>query len=59
MFENAEEEWSDVKFGKLLNYHFYNLKKYKQISTVKIDKMVEICLENGAWGAKINGSGGT
>ena len=59
MFENAEEEWSDVKFGKLLNGHFDNLKNYKQISTVKIDKMVEICLENGAWGAKINGSGGT
>jgi galactokinase len=59
MFENAEEEWSDVKFGKLLNDHFDNLKNYKQISTVKIDKMVEICLENGAWGAKINGSGGT
>ena len=47
------------KFGKLLNDHFDNLKNYKQISTVKIDKMVEICLENGAWGAKINGSGGT
>lgn len=58
MFENAEEEWSDIKFGKLLNDHFYNLKNYKQVSTVKIDKMIEICLENGAWGAKINGSGG-
>ena len=58
MFENSTELWSDVKFGELLNDHFYNLQKYKQISTVKIDRMVEICRENGAWGAKINGSGG-
>ena len=58
MFENAAGEWSEVKFGALLNDHFYNLQKYKQISTKKIDRMVEICLENGAWGAKINGSGG-
>ena len=52
------ESWDDVKFGELLNDHFYNLQKYKQISTAKIDRMVEICRENGAWGAKINGSGG-
>ncbi len=46
-----------VKLGNLLNEHHYQLKENIEISTDKIEKMISNCLELGALGAKINGSG--
>jgi len=46
-----------VKLGNLLNKHHYQLKENIEISTDKIEKMISNCLELGALGAKINGSG--
>jgi len=44
-----------------LGYYFWKqhkiLRDYLKISTKKIDKALNICLENGAFGGKINGSG--
>lgn len=57
MFE-GKSEWSDEKLGDLLNRHQVNLREHKQISTSKIDRMIQASLEAGALGAKINGSGG-
>ncbi len=51
-------ELNHQKFGQLLNQHQYNLAVNKNISIPKIDKMIEAALQNGALGAKINGSGG-
>ena len=44
--------------GKLLNKHHHYLDKYLGISTEKINKMLSAALEAGAYGGKINGSGG-
>ncbi len=44
--------------GQLLTEHQRVLKNILEISTLKIDKMIEASLEAGAYGAKINGSGG-
>jgi galactokinase len=57
MFE-GEEAWDDVRLGSLLNAHQVNLRESKQISTAKIDRMIDAALRAGALGAKINGSGG-
>jgi len=46
------------KIGKLLNEHQRILRDILRISTPKIDKMIDVALEAGAYGAKINGSGG-
>lgn len=46
------------QFGNLLTVHQTNLREAKRISTPKIDRMVEAALQAGAYGAKINGSGG-
>ncbi|MFX1406814.1 MAG: mevalonate kinase [Promethearchaeota archaeon] len=43
--------------GNLLNLHHYQLRENIQISTSKIDKIISKCLESGALGCKINGSG--
>jgi len=45
------------KLGSLLNKHQEQLKEKIEITTPKIDKMIDKCLEAGALGAKINGSG--
>ncbi len=45
------------KFGNLLNEHNKQLMDNIGISTMKINKIVSNCLNNGALGAKINGSG--
>jgi galactokinase len=45
------------KLGNLLNKHHEQLKNNINITTTKIDRMIENCLKNGAKGAKINGSG--
>ncbi|MDT8887056.1 mevalonate kinase family protein [Aquirufa regiilacus] len=57
MFE-GEEPWDDHRLGVLLTDHQKNLREYKQISTPKIDRMIDAALGAGALGAKINGSGG-
>lgn len=44
--------------GKLLSKHHEILNKDLQISTPKIERMISASLEAGAYGAKINGSGG-
>lgn len=44
--------------GKLLSEHHQILNKDLQISTPKIERMIAASLEAGAYGAKINGSGG-
>jgi galactokinase len=46
------------KLGQLLTEHHYHLSLGLNVSTPKLDKMVEIALLNGALGAKLNGSGG-
>lgn len=43
--------------GNLLNLHHNQLRDNIQISTSKIDKILSKCLESGALGGKINGSG--
>ncbi len=45
------------ELGALLNEHQYQLRENIEISTKKIDKMISNCLEVGALGGKINGSG--
>lgn len=44
--------------GKLLNEHQKVLRDVLGISTFKINRMIEAALDAGAYGAKINGSGG-
>lgn len=46
------------KVGLLLNEHQNRLRDVLGISTPKIDSMIEAALNAGAFGAKINGSGG-
>src|SRR2546425_156538 len=45
-------------FGGLLNEHQSILRSALDISTPKIDRMLDASLEAGAFGGKINGSGG-
>lgn len=45
-------------FGQLLYRHQTNLREAQRISTPKIDRMLDAALEAGAYGGKINGSGG-
>jgi galactokinase len=56
MFDRNEID--DGHLGGLLNQHQLNLREAKQVSTAKIDAMIEAALRAGALGAKINGSGG-
>ena len=46
------------RIGELLNEHQTVLRDVLKISTPKIDRMIEVALNAGAYGAKINGSGG-
>ena len=46
------------EFGSLLNEHQNVLRDILRISTPKIDRMIDAALKAGAYGAKINGSGG-
>ena len=45
-------------FGKLLTEHHTLLRDVLQISRPKIDRMLDAAMEAGAYGGKINGSGG-
>ena len=46
------------KLGDLLNDHQNVLRDILKISTPKIDRMIDAAMSAGAYGAKINGSGG-
>lgn len=46
------------RFGELLTIHQTSLRDAKKVSTAKIDGMIDAALAAGAYGAKINGSGG-
>jgi galactokinase len=46
------------RFGALLNEHHDVLRDILRISTPKIDRMLRAAMEAGAYGGKINGSGG-
>ena len=45
-------------FGNLLSEHHQVLRDVLKVSTPKIDRMIEAAIEGGAYGGKINGSGG-
>lgn len=45
------------QLGQLLNKHQEELREHIKISTPKIDRMIAACIDSGALGAKINGSG--
>jgi len=54
-----EKEPFDTKLiGKLMNEHHQVLKENLKITVPKIDKLINIALNAGAYGAKIVGSGG-
>jgi galactokinase len=61
IFEKAETnvlvEEDKKSLGKLIYTHHVNLSKNVGISTEKVDSIVDFCMSNGAYGAKINGSG--
>lgn len=46
------------KIGELLNEHHRVLRDVQRISTPKIERMLDAALQAGAYGGKINGSGG-
>ncbi len=54
--QNIELEFYG-ELGNLLTEHHRQLSGNIGISTPKIEKMISIAIENGAFGAKINGSG--
>lgn len=56
--ELQSENFDHEQFGSLLTQHHEQLSQYKQVSTQKIDRMLEAALAAGACGGKINGSGG-
>ncbi len=57
--EYFKQETVDLKqIGILMNQHHERLRDYLQITVPKINLMINRALEEGALGAKINGSGG-
>ncbi len=48
----------DKEIGRLMNLHQEILRAVLGISTPKIDRMIDASIKAGAFGAKINGSGG-
>jgi galactokinase len=56
LFEN--ENIDEHHFGELLSEHHDVLDRYLEISTPKINLMLEKAIAAGAYGGKINGSGG-
>jgi galactokinase len=57
MLLNSSHSWNSRTFGDLLNQHHDMLANNVGISIPIINKMVQIALDGGAYGAKINGSG--
>lgn len=62
IIHDTSQHKNDLKYfyknlGPLIYKHHIQLRDNIKISTEKIDKMIEDCLEAGAYGGKINGSG--
>lgn len=53
-----EATWQPWAFGRLLNRHHANLRDGLGISTPVIEKILSTAMAHGAYGGKINGSGG-
>lgn len=53
-----QPEVDDLMLGELLTEHQVVLREILKISTPKIDRMITAALRAGAYGGKINGSGG-
>jgi galactokinase len=58
LFELQQPEPDNRLIGKLLTEHHFFLDKNLGISTPKINRMIDAALKAGAFGGKINGSGG-
>ncbi len=61
--QSAKQELNNINFNKnkigfLLNQHHKILRDTLDISTPKIERLINVSLNAGALGAKINGSGG-
>jgi galactokinase len=56
MFQSNEIDHQ--RFGQLLSIHQDSLRDAKKVSTPKLNAMIDGALAAGAFGAKINGSGG-
>lgn len=54
----SADSFNEKEFGKLLSQHQDILANKLKISTSKIDKMLQNAIKAGAYGGKINGSGG-
>ncbi len=54
----VQPKFDDHKFGELLNQHQSILRDILKISTPKINRMLDAAMNAGAYGGKINGSGG-
>jgi galactokinase len=54
----SAKDVNEQRLGRLMNEHQTVLRDVQRISTTKINKMIETVLDEGALGAKINGSGG-
>jgi galactokinase len=54
----GESSVDPVRFGEMLNEHQAILRDTLRISTPRIDRMLDAAMEAGAYGGKINGSGG-
>jgi len=52
------DKLDERRLGRLMNEHQNVLRDVLKISTPKIDTMINAALDAGAYGAKINGSGG-
>lgn len=53
-----EDKWTPQQLGDLLLAHHVQLRDGLEVSTPKIEKMLEAALRAGALGGKVNGSGG-
>ncbi len=51
-------DFSPDRFGRLILQHHFNLREGLGISTPPAEEILRTSLENGAYGGKINGSGG-
>ncbi|HJN15614.1 MAG TPA: galactokinase family protein [Armatimonadota bacterium] len=58
LVELNKERPDPALFGDLLTRHHEQLSRHIQVSTEKLDQMVQASLDAGALGAKMNGSGG-
>ena len=58
LIELNKEEINHLKIGELLSNHHQVLRDVFQVSTPKIETMLDAAMNAGALGGKINGSGG-